>query len=95
MGAGATVTIEYTVDVAFTGTAIRNDVDVTYSSLPGTQGTANATPGNSGDANGERNGNGVGVNTYTDTEFAFLGAIGDGFGTTSTATARSMPANQR
>ena len=77
LGVGATVTVQYTVDVTFAGTAIRNDVDVTYSSLPGTQGTASATPGSSGDADGERNGNGVGINSYADTEFAFLGAIGD------------------
>src|SRR5690606_15872659 len=54
----------------------QNRADMTYTSLPGTQGTANATPGNSGDDNGERNGSdGVGgaVDDYagTDTVAAF------------------------
>ncbi|TWU31969.1 SdrD B-like domain-containing protein [Novipirellula artificiosorum] len=77
MQAGSTITVEYAVTVAYASSAIQNDADVTYTSLPGDQGTANATPGSSGAADGERNGSEIGVNDYADSESAFLGSISD------------------
>ncbi|KAA1257571.1 Serine-aspartate repeat-containing protein D precursor [Rubripirellula obstinata] len=77
LAAGATVSVQYTVDVAFAGTAIQNDADVTYTSLPGDRGTSDAAPGTPGSATGERTGSGVGANTYADSESAFLGSISD------------------
>ena len=77
MQAGSSITIQYTVTVAYIASPIQNDADVTYTSLPGAQGTANATPGASGDADGERNGSGTGENSYSDSESAFIGSISD------------------
>lgn len=77
IGAGATVTTTYTVDVAFAGAAIENKAEVTYTSLPGTNGTGSTTPGGPGDADGERTGSGIGTNDYLDSDDAFLGSIGD------------------
>ena len=56
-----TTTIEYTALVAVT---INNTATVRWTSLPGPQGTGDATPGGSGTATGERTGSG-GVNDYT------------------------------
>lgn len=63
--------------VVFTATAagpvatgdITNTATVTWTSLPGAQGTGSATPGNSGDADGERNSAG-GVNDFTASDSA-------------------------
>lgn len=63
---GDSITIRVTATVLNTvtiGQIIPNSVAVTWTSLPGNQGTGNATPGNSGDTNGERNGSG-GTNDY-------------------------------
>lgn len=65
----ASVTIEYTADLATSVTPdeiIINTAEVTYTSLPGEQGTGDATPGNSGDEDGERNGSQSGENDYVD-----------------------------
>ncbi|QTD48525.1 isopeptide-forming domain-containing fimbrial protein [Sulfidibacter corallicola] len=49
---------------------LSNTAAATWTSLPGTRGTGSATPGDSGDADGERNGSGVGANDYrTDDTF--------------------------
>ncbi|HRF99206.1 MAG TPA: isopeptide-forming domain-containing fimbrial protein, partial [Aggregatilineales bacterium] len=64
---GDSITIRVTATVRNTvtiGQIIPNSVAVTWSSLPGNQGTGNTTPGNSGDTNGERNGNTAGENDY-------------------------------
>ena len=45
------------------GSLITNTGQLSWTSLPGAQGTGGVTPGASGNANGERNGNG-GVNDY-------------------------------
>lgn len=50
-----TTTVQYSVTL---GQIINNTANLTYTSLPGTQGTGNATPGDSGDADGERNSDG-------------------------------------
>lgn len=61
---GESITIEYTAklktDVPF-GKVITNTANVTTTSLPGTNGTGNATPGDPGTSTGERTGSG-GVN---------------------------------
>ncbi len=69
---GATATITYTADLlpsVISGQVIQNTANVTWTSLPGGQGTlgngtGSDTPGTSGDVDGERNGSG-GVNDYT------------------------------
>lgn len=72
--AGTTSTVQYRFFVSNTvepGEVVANTSTVTYTSLPGTQGTGNVTPGASGAATGERNGNdGVGgaLNNYADSE---------------------------
>ncbi|MFK8012741.1 MAG: isopeptide-forming domain-containing fimbrial protein [Marinicellaceae bacterium] len=48
---------------------ITNTATVTWTSLPGLQGTGNLTPGNSGDTNGERN-SGSGSNDYSQSDSA-------------------------
>ncbi|MFV9507596.1 MAG: beta strand repeat-containing protein, partial [Oscillochloridaceae bacterium umkhey_bin13] len=56
---GATATLTYSVtlrDVVTPGELITNTARVRYTSLPGANGTANATPGASGSENGERSG---------------------------------------
>ena len=60
--------VEYTVDAAGSlaeGT-ITNTADLTWTSLPGDRGTGNATPGDSGDSDGERTGSEVNANDYAD-----------------------------
>lgn len=52
-----------------TPATVTNIATVMWSSLPGLQGTGNVTPGNSGDANGERNGSG-GNNDYRQSDSA-------------------------
>jgi uncharacterized repeat protein (TIGR01451 family)/fimbrial isopeptide formation D2 family protein len=47
------------------GQSIINTASLTYTSLPGVQGTADATPGSSGDPDGERNGSGTSENDYS------------------------------
>ncbi len=46
---------------------VPNTATITWTSLPGPNGTGDVTPGNSGDTTGERNGSG-GINNYTDTD---------------------------
>lgn len=70
---GESSTVELRATVGFNttpGASIGNQADVTWSSLPGANGTASnptgsATPGSSGAANGERNGSGSGQNDYS------------------------------
>ena len=70
--AGGTVQINYTATILSTdsaGTVIGNTANLTYASLPGSNGTTvnatgSSTPGSSGSATGERNGSG-GVNSYS------------------------------
>jgi LPXTG-site transpeptidase (sortase) family protein len=50
-------------------TTYTNTADVTYTSLPGDNGTGDATPGDPGDEDGERNDDG-GVNDYSDSDTA-------------------------
>ncbi|MEM8532545.1 MAG: putative Ig domain-containing protein, partial [Chloroflexota bacterium] len=69
---GESLTIRLTTTVQATvidGQTIDNTANLTYTSLPGTQGTGNATPGASGDTDGERNGDG-GTNDYADSDAA-------------------------
>lgn len=67
---GESLTIRVTTTVLATvtdGQIIANQSDLTWTSLPGDQGTSNQTPGDSGDSDGERNGSG-GTNDYSDTD---------------------------
>ena len=64
-GSSVTVTIDVTINASTaSGTSISNDANVTYTSLPGTQGSCAAAPfscssvGASGSGPGERNGSG-------------------------------------
>jgi uncharacterized repeat protein (TIGR01451 family) len=74
VAAGASVTITYSTAIPAAdrnGQPVTNTVNLDYTSLPGDNGespnpTGADTPGNSGDVNGERNGNGVGPNVYFD-----------------------------
>ncbi len=74
-----TVTITYSAAIAAadkTGQPITNTANVTYTSLPGPNGTTpnptgSVTPGASGSSTGERNGSG-GVNDYSDTAWATI-----------------------
>ncbi|MEM7031950.1 MAG: isopeptide-forming domain-containing fimbrial protein [Chloroflexota bacterium] len=73
---GGGVTISYDVTLNHTvipSVSYDNTADVVYTSLPNTGTTGNTTgsdtPGNSGDSDGERNGDG-GVNDYSDTDDA-------------------------
>ena len=71
---GGSVTIVYTATYPApqaAGTLI-NNADLTWSSLPGTQGTGSATPGNPGDTDGERTGSGAGPNDYLDMDMAIV-----------------------
>ena len=52
------------------GTTISNNVNVRWTSLPGTNGTGDATIGNPGDSDGERTGDGTGVNDLVATDTA-------------------------
>ncbi|MFN2297302.1 MAG: isopeptide-forming domain-containing fimbrial protein, partial [Anaerolineales bacterium] len=59
MPVGSQVVITYQVDVSAAvtpGQAIDNDAEVIWTSLPGPQGTGDATPGLPGTGNGERDG---------------------------------------
>ena len=73
---GETVTVRYTVDVV-NATAKTNAASLTYSSLPGDNGTGDATPGAPGSATGERTGNGAGANDLAAADAVVLGSIGD------------------
>lgn len=70
------VTYEATLLVSVDpGETLQNNATVTYTSLPGTNGTTSnptgaSTPGASGADLGERNGSGTGANDYTDTDSA-------------------------
>jgi large repetitive protein len=67
-GDSVTLRIVATVQVSVSpGETVDNDAVVTWTSLPGTQGTGNTTPGASGASNGERNGSGTGENDHTTT----------------------------
>lgn len=76
------VTIRYTLIVNDPGSSgMVNTADVTYTSLPGPNGTTvnptgSSTPGGPGSPNGERDGAG-GVNDYQDSDTESLGALGD------------------
>ncbi|MEE4297401.1 MAG: isopeptide-forming domain-containing fimbrial protein [Wenzhouxiangella sp.] len=52
--------------------SVVNSVDLTWTSLPGNQGTVSATPGNPGEANGERTGSATGPNDYLDMDTALI-----------------------
>ena len=73
-GQSATVTVTATViSTAPSGETIPNTADLTYTSLPGPNGTTgnstgSDTPGNSGDDNGERNGGPGSHNDYNDSD---------------------------
>lgn len=75
LDAGETVTITVTATLAGNlkaGLTVDNSASLSYSGLPGPNGTAvnptgSATPGTGGSADGERDGSGGGINTYTDT----------------------------
>jgi len=65
---GCRVQIEYTAELLVTvqpGQAVTNTAEVDWTSLPGTNGTADATPGTPGSVDGERTGSG-GVNSHFD-----------------------------
>jgi LPXTG-site transpeptidase (sortase) family protein len=78
-----TVTIDATIDVATAGgTNISNTGNVTYSSLPGAQGSCSTSPftctgtGGSGSGTGERNGsNGAGVDTSVLNNYSDSGTV--------------------
>ncbi len=80
LGANASITFSITADMSgAVGTTIDNTATVTYTSLAGDQGTASnatesSTPGNTGDADGERTGdtshNAGAVNDYKDSDSA-------------------------
>ena len=77
--ADGTLTIVYdgtTASPLAAGT-ITNTANLTWTSLPGVQGTGSATPGNPGDSNGERTGNGTGPNDYAanDTADVVVGTV--------------------
>jgi large repetitive protein len=80
---GGTVTVQYTGVLSVNvqpGQTILNTANVTYTSLPGLNGTVvnptgSATPGGSGDPNGERDGSG-GVNDYGDSDVASVTLTG-------------------
>ncbi|MCS6879953.1 MAG: isopeptide-forming domain-containing fimbrial protein, partial [Chloroflexaceae bacterium] len=69
---GGSVTVEYSATVnagAVNGRTLTNTANLTYTSLPGSNGTTtnptgSATPGASGSDTGERNGSGTGRNNY-------------------------------
>ena len=69
---GDTVTIRVTVTVSLfvLQGQVANTANLTWTSLPGLKGTGNATPGNSGDTDGERNGNATGENDHRATDNA-------------------------
>ncbi len=75
MDPGSSITVTYTgvVQIGIApGQVVPNSAKVTYTSLPGNNGTTpnptgSTTPGIPGSFNGERTGTGVGTNTYTAT----------------------------
>ena len=79
---GGSVTITYTATVLTSvtpGSVINDAVDLTYSSLPGPQGTAvnptgSTTPGTSGSDLGERDGSGA-HNDYADSDSASISIV--------------------
>lgn len=63
---GCEVTISYQAELLVSvapGDLLTNQADLVWTSVPGLNGTASATPGSTGSADGERNGSG-GVNDY-------------------------------
>ncbi|MCO6455211.1 MAG: isopeptide-forming domain-containing fimbrial protein, partial [Pirellulaceae bacterium] len=81
MPVGSQAIIAYTASVLASGQTIPNTANVTYTSLPGTNGspvnpTGSQTPGMPGAAIGERTGVG-GVNDYLDSDSESLGSLGD------------------
>jgi len=52
------------------GTTVSTNVNVRWTSLPGTNGTGSVTPGAPGDSDGERTGSGTGVNDLVATDGA-------------------------
>ncbi|WP_153306071.1 isopeptide-forming domain-containing fimbrial protein [Desulfatiglans anilini] len=77
---GGQVVVVYTVTTGAEpppGTLIDNTAQVTFTSVPGPNGTGDAAPGVSGEETGERNGSGAGPNDYRaeDSERVVVGAI--------------------
>jgi len=76
---GGQVVMVYTVTTGAEppGTLIDNTAQVTFTSVPGPNGTGDAAPGVSGEETGERNGSGAGPNDYRaeDSERVVVGAI--------------------
>lgn len=72
MPAGGSLTVVYTATAGgpLTPGTLTNTASVTWTSLPGSRGTGSVTPGNSGDADGERNGSGSGANDNSDDDQA-------------------------
>jgi len=78
---GGQVVATYRAVLNVAGQTITNTADVTYTSLPGTNGTTvnptgSQTPGVSGAADGERDWSG-GVNDYLDNSQQQIGSLGD------------------
>lgn len=81
MPVGSVAFVTYTALLNVSGQTIPNTADVTYTSLPGPNGTpgnptGSQAPGAPGSADGERNGAG-GVNDYLDADSELLGSLGD------------------
>src|SRR5690606_1548324 len=63
--------------------------DLTWTSLPGERGTGDATPGDPGDADGERTGAGGPPNNYSDSDSDTLDIFGFSPGKTLRATSEA------
>jgi uncharacterized repeat protein (TIGR01451 family)/fimbrial isopeptide formation D2 family protein len=72
VGGTLTVTVTATSANLLNAGQLTNTANSTSTSLPGTQGTGNATPGNSGDTDGERTGSGSNANDYSDQDNAVI-----------------------
>ncbi len=72
------VTVEATND-GLPGDYINNTANLSWTSLPGEQGTNDVTPGDPGDADGERTGSG-GTNNYADSASEQVRAVAVNFG---------------
>lgn len=96
IGVGATVTVTYQAALIATvspGDVISNTANLTYTSLPGTNGTTtnptgSANTGAPGSATGERNGS-TGINDYLDSDPASLTVAGGSFVKTLVTTSES------
>ncbi len=70
-GDAITIRVTTTVNSNACSGSLSNPASLTYTSLPGLQGTNDATPGNSGTDKGERNGSG-GTNDYSGSDNAMI-----------------------